>query len=424
MNTGILNNDGQDLQTDLLSIAKENLSDKDFTDFSNFLSECESSVFTDLTNLSNSNKRQLEFKIDFVNERFYLDRVVTYSRIHLKCNDYFKLMIKLSEVCIGHGMYNYAQELLRSVKKENMSRAVQVDSLFIQADIYARKGKWQQSLASLKKAKKIFISLEDQTGLAKCENLIGSIYGEVGKLEKADEHFKKSHELAKSIKDLKLQAMLEINLGIINSIRTDYEVASIYYSDALTKLGMLADYRRMSEVEHNIGMMYREKNEFDAAMSHFDNAINISIMNECHSILAIAYTGKAELLAEHGELVYASAVLQKAFETAHELNDKLTIAEVYRIRGIIARKNKKYQQAENCYKSALVINNKLDARLNTAECNYELALLYREVNDDKTELRYLNNSLTYYNQLNHEPQIAEIRKRLEEIGCTNFGTMT
>lgn len=46
----------------------------------------------------------------------------------------------------------------------------------------------------------------------------------------------------------------------------------------------------------------------------------------------------------------ANAFADKAMAVAHKLNDKLTIAEVYKIKGIIQRSVKNYVLSENYLK--------------------------------------------------------------------------
>ncbi len=49
----------------------------------------------------------------------------------------------------------------------------------------------------------------------------------------------------------------------------------------------------------------------------------------------------------------ANAFADKSMEVAHKINDKLTIAEVYKIKGIIQRTVKNFILAENYFETSL-----------------------------------------------------------------------
>lgn len=405
----------KDLTRDLLEIIKSSLSPMKFTELESFLLKDAPPDKIDLNQLSKTDLAQLNFNIDQSQDRFFLDRTITFSKKHLNNTDYNQLLIKLGELCITHGMYNYANELIGEIKKESESVNLKVDSLFIQANIYAKKGKWIYSLEAIKKAKELYNELNDISGLAECDNVIGSIYAERGQLGEAGKYYKESHRLAKSEKNEKLQAKLEVNLGIINSIENNFDAASIYFSDALKKFKEQNDTKRIAEVEHNIGMMHRDRRDYNTAITHIDNAIQLAMENDFHAILAISYIAKAEILINLDEMDFAFAISKKAMETAHQLNDQITIAEVYRIRGIIYRKKHKYDLAENSLQSALRINKTHDAKLNSAECNYELSQLFRVIQDKEFEKKYLSDALKDFKKLNRQNYIEEIESRLNQL---------
>jgi tetratricopeptide (TPR) repeat protein len=215
--------------------------------------------------------------------------------------------------------------------------------------------------------------------------------------------------------DKKMMAMLEINLGIINNIYENYDVALQYFNSSLLKFEELGDLRRLAEVRHNIGMMYKEQKYYHSALQQFDSAISIAIRNEYHPVLAISYISKAEILLNLEEYSFAAAISEKAMEIAHILDDKITIAEVYRLQGIIHKHLKNYKIAENSLLSALRLNKKLDIQLNIAECYYDLAKLFSEIHDKEEERKYLNESLDYYKKINAKGQIGEIQKRVNQL---------
>jgi tetratricopeptide (TPR) repeat protein len=387
----------------------------DSLEFGRFLLNDKYRNLSGISHLSDSDRSQLEFEITPAKDRYHIDRTITMAKKYLDDEQYLKLLTNLSELCISHGLLNLAHEIINKIKRESKINAISANSLLMLSDLFSRKGKWDKSLTTSRQAKKLYENENNLIGLAKCDNVIGTIYGERGNLKKAKLYFEESLKYALEENDKKMMAMLEINLGIINNIYENYDVALQYFNSSLLKFEELGDLRRLAEVRHNIGMMYKEQKYYHSALQQFDSAISIAIRNEYHPVLAISYISKAEILLNLEEYSFAAAISEKAMEIAHILDDKITIAEVYRLQGIIHKHLKNYKIAENSLLSALRLNKKLDIQLNIAECYYDLAKLFSEIHDKEEERKYLNESLDYYKKINAKGQIGEIQKRVNQL---------
>ncbi len=86
-------------------------------------------------------------------------------------------------------------------------------------------------------------------------------------------------------------------------------------------------------------------------------------------------------------------------EVAYKLSDKLTIAEVYRIKGMIQRNLKNYTLAENFLLTSLRLNKEAGNQLNVAETSNELGLLYRDMGRIKDSEQRFKEALEYSNRL-------------------------
>jgi tetratricopeptide (TPR) repeat protein len=404
-----------DFKNDIVNLVSTYLNQSDVLEFNQHFLMDSSLKKSGISYISESDKSQLDYILAPSKDRFQIDRTITLAAKKLDKDKYVNLLTNLSELCVSHGMLNLASEIISKIKKENKIKAVYANSQLILADILARKGKWDKSLQTVRSAKKVFNQNNDSLGLAKCSNIIGTIHGERGNLSKAKTYFEESLELAKNEDDKKLVAMLEVNLGIVNNIYENYDEALNYFNEALRKLEELGDLRRIAEVRHNIGMMFKEQKYYHSALQQFDSAISIAIRNEYNPILAISYISKAEILVNLEEFSFAAAISDKAKEVAHILDDKVTIAEVYRLQGKIYKSMQNYKLSENSFMSALRINKKLNIGLNVAECYYELASLYSELDNIEEEKKYLNYSLDYYKAFNAASHVQEIETKLSQI---------
>ena len=101
-------------------------------------------------------------------------------------------------------------------------------------------------------------------------------------------------------------------------------------------------------------------------------------------------------------------------EVAYKLNDKITIAEVYKIKGIIQRNKNNFDVAENYLLTSLRLNSETGNKLNYAETSYELGILFKLTNDNKKSNKYFTNALEYYKKIEAKEEIREIEKQIKK----------
>jgi tetratricopeptide (TPR) repeat protein len=117
---------------------------------------------------------------------------------------------------------------------------------------------------------------------------------------------------------------------------------------------------------------------------------------------------KAVAYSETEKFDLAISFAEKSMEISYQLNDKLSIADLYKIQGIVCRKTKVYDLAEEYFYTSLRINRELDNELNHAETSLELGLLYKEMGDENKSVPYLKDAEKYYKKINSKPNVARI----------------
>ena len=151
-------------------------------------------------------RNQLQIEINNCSERIKIDRTVTFSEKTLQADKFFIFLLDLSRLCLSGGRLNLANELFKKVKKNSNNNVRKAESLLGLADVFSRRADWQRSLVTIEEAESIYRELNDNGGLAKCENLLGSIYGERGDLAKAKAYILNSLALINPENDLELAA--------------------------------------------------------------------------------------------------------------------------------------------------------------------------------------------------------------------------
>ena len=128
--------------------------------------------------------------------------------------------------------------------------------------------------------------------------------------------------------------------------------------------------------------------EYYLALEQFNNSITISSDNNYISNCAVSYIGKAFIYAKLKNLPLADAFTDKAMEIACKINDTLSIADIYRIKGIIQSNLNNFELSEEFFENSIRLNDDFESKYNKAESSQELGdlLLTQENRIDEAEI--------------------------------------
>lgn len=348
-----------------------------------------------------------------------IDILITYASDRLETSRHVELLLQLGEFSISIGELKAATEVYNHIffvtDEHTELENVQAYSYLALGDIYSRQAEWQNSIRYLNKAKKLFTGQKDFRGSARCENILGTIYGDKGEIKKAKKHFEESLSYLDQKQDEYLIGMIEINLGIINNIQGNYDQAFTYHQRAIYKFEQMQDFRRLSEVLNNLGMMHTQKGEYDLALKVYDQSISVSLSSGYLPTLVVSYLSKGYIYALLKDITLAQAFSDKGMEGAIKLNDRLSVADIYKTKGIIEKKFGNFVAAENYLVTSIRINQELENILNLAESSLELGILYIEFGKKESALEQLNNSLNYFKKLDSLVMIEKITEIIKGI---------
>ncbi|NWF49325.1 MAG: tetratricopeptide repeat protein [Ignavibacteriaceae bacterium] len=355
-------------------------------------------------------KRQLDLDLYDFSERIQIDRTITYSQKSLSPEDFSSLLINLGKLCISHGRLNLAHEVLTKARRFSIAATLKAESLLALSDVYSRRAKWEESISVLRNARIIYRNANDRTGIARCDNLMGTIYGDQGDFNRAKRCFQSSLSRLMKNENPELVATLENNLGIVEMMLGEKENAVDHFKRALELFDEIRELRRVAEIKYNIGLLYYEMQQFKSAIISFDESIELCLNAHFIPTLCLSYLAKANVLVTLSEFSNAREFADKALEVSHHLDDKLTIADIYRIKGTIERNLKNYNSAENYLLTSHRINVNLKNELNIAESSFELAKLYAEIGKQELKEIYLRGSINYYKQINSTERVKLVEE--------------
>lgn len=402
----------------LNDLLKDFFNIKEISEFSKNLIDKVSEVKSSKRNLTGKSKEQIDIELNEGNFRTGIDLLITFAESRLVKTKFFEFLLSLGQLTITAGEFALAidinEKILNQTKNESEYDSINANAYFALADLLSRQAQWQLCFNIVKKAISIFQAIKDRKGIAKCNNLLGTVYGDLGDLKKAKGYFEECLNFLEKEQDKVLSGKVEINLGIINNIQGNFDLALSYYRRALLNFEKISDNKRIAEIRHNMGMTFLKKNEFDAAISDFDKSISHSLQAGFLPTLGITYVSKAYAYTLMNDFTLAEAFSDKAMEICYKTNDKLSIAEIYKVKGIIQKHLSNYQLSENFLLTSLRINKEHTNRLNEAETYYELGLLYKEMNKKPESKNHFNEALKYFKRINAVVEIKIIQELIAE----------
>jgi tetratricopeptide (TPR) repeat protein len=358
-----------------------------------------------LEDMSEPDKSQVQYNLPKgIDYRLVVDRMITHCEKQLPEDKYYNLLLDLSQLILFAGENAYsleiAQYLQSKVESRNKFASILAEANLIISKIYWSQAYWDECKFYISEATRIFESISSQSGIAKCENMLGTLYGEKGEFDKAQKHLNNALALMNDDDYLSSHAMILTNLGIINTINGEFGKAAWNYKNAIEKFEKLDDVRRLSRVYHNLGMLYTQMENYDAALEEFNKCITVSMENNYLSNCAVAYIGKAYIYTKLNNPELAGAYTDKAMEIAYKINDTLSIADIYKVKGMIQNDMDNFQLSEEMFENSIRIN------INEAESSAEMGKLLQKADRGGEAKTYFEAAVNFYNGLKSENLIA------------------
>ena len=334
------------------------------------------------------------------NFRKEIDRFLTFVTDRISRDTHQKLSLAIAEALAYKGEFETAEEILNNEfhNKQETQPGTTADMFLLKAKIAWNNSEWKSAKKYCKKALEEYSQDDNKKGMCSCSNILGNIYGETGDLKKAEKHYKKALELISDDGNEELHAMLTTNLGIIADMRGDIVEAEKHYLTAKELYKRLDNEFQLGRLNHNLGMLNLQKQAYTAAIEFFDNSINLSMANSHHSNYAVSLIGKATVYMKQAQYELAGNYADKAFEVSFKINDRLTIAEVYRIKGLIQKEQMNYQLAEEYLNMSIRLNENFSNEFNSVESSLDLSRIYYELNRKEQADILTDRAMRYYKE--------------------------
>lgn len=406
-----MKNEYKSILKDLNNLLSNYLTENYAKDFIKILNEDRALDLKPGSGITELEKLQIEYEPpNGINYRLKIDKVITFCGKILPEEKYFNLILDLSQLMIFAGEISYAleiaEDLLSKLRSNRKYANILAETNLMISKIYWSQALWEECNNYIYESIRIFKSIENKEGIAKCENMLGTLYGEKGEFDKAAEHFEKALEYLNGNDNSSSKAMILTNLGIISTIKGNFEKAVWYYKASMKIFDEIKDVRRLSRVYHNIGMLYTRLENYDAALDEFNKCITLSHENDYLSNCAIAYIGKAFIYTKLKNQPLADAYTEKAMEIAYKLNDTLSIADIYKIKGMIQSEMNNFELSEELFENSIRLNKDIESKLNEVESSIELGKLLNKTDREEKAKPYLETANNFLEELKNDKLTA------------------
>jgi tetratricopeptide (TPR) repeat protein len=313
-----------------------------------------------------------------LDEHANLDRLITLCHARLSDEEVCQVLLGIGDVFKLHGETNRAEELytMALARGEQAGKKGFVAEAYMRrGEIYSRKGQWKQSTADLGRSRVIFSELKHREALGRVENILGTNHAEQGKIKQAVESFERALTLFERTQQNQMAGVALMNLGITYNIIGNYDSAVVHYKRAQSCFEEVGDLNRLSELHLNMGMTYLSKRMFKEAIHEFNTSHTISSSMENMSLMGLSGLAKANAYYQLHDLPMALKLVNQVIELFTKSTDRLSLADAYKVKGMIHREMKSFDTAASFLQTSLRINTEINNQLNIAESLFEIGIL-------------------------------------------------
>jgi tetratricopeptide (TPR) repeat protein len=346
-----------------------------------------------------------------------VDISVSYLRSKLSALELVKFLLDTANWLFIHGDKNISLEfynrIIKLSKKMNNKSISDVlaESHMGMANIWAREGNWNDANIHIRKAKAIYSKMNKREGLALTENFLGTIYAENGETTKAKEQFEYALSFLSHSRAKVVRSKINNNLGIVFTMMQRYSSAKEYLLSALEGYSEIKNESKEAEILHNIGMLHLKEGEYSEALSNFELSYKIAKENNLHPITGISLLGLAEVHIILNQIDKANTYLIECQDISYKINDRLTLADSFKVESWICKNQNDFQAAETLLQTSVKINEEFKNFGNLAESHLELGKLYKELQKEQSN-DYLLKALKFYRKSNNAEMINTITSLL------------
>ncbi len=328
-----------------------------------------------------------------------------------------RLLIEAGKMCDLSGDWDQALDRYKRALELCESEEVKAEALKQTAHINSKRGEWEAALDNYKASLEILNRIGNLREAGNIYNSIGYNYFETGDMAKAEQHYNRALEIAQRCDDAQLTADIYSNLGILSCVKGQIDEAIAHYERSIPGYEESNDIHGLAQVYHNLGMAYTDKEVWELAGECYQKSMELCIEIGELDLLSIIYTNRARLALYLHDPSVARIYSDKAFAIFRKTGNKLGMAEVLKLYGVIHSHMRQWDSAERSFRRGIRICEKYSNKLTKAEIHYELGSMNIRRHEKDGALCHLQKALEIYESLGIDNEVRKIQNEIRAIAA-------
>ena len=180
-----MKNNNTNIVKDLKNLLDDYMTKASSSEFIKKLEKDNSVYNNDVSDFTKLDKSQVEYEVPKgIDYRVMVDKMITHCENDLPEEKYYNLLLDLSQLMLHSGKVSFsleiAENLLSKLNTDNKNVSFLAEANLMVSKIYWSQAIWDDCNYYVSKAMQLFLSISSEPGVAKCENMLGTIYGEKG----------------------------------------------------------------------------------------------------------------------------------------------------------------------------------------------------------------------------------------------------
>lgn len=312
------------------------------------------------------------------------DTIITYSASYLEKPDYLNFLFTIAEQCLKYLEFDKAERLFNLLViryKKETTPEMQAKAHHRLGKIYFYKSRLDLAVIELDKSLKLFNKIGDTEGIATVTVARGILSIEQNETARGETLLKEARAIAEKEKYSNLLTTIDMNLGNLYHLRGDWDIAMEHFQRVIDVAARTENDDTLARVYNSIAIIYKSTRQYSDALEHIRKSVAIADKINNQYLKGLSYLVEAEVLCLQSDFSAATAILTTAFSIFSEVGDRLSMAEAYKIYGMINRQQRHYDIAFSFFENSMRINSEYDNLLNLGETYVELAETQRQDGD-------------------------------------------
>lgn len=246
---------------------------------------------------------------------------------------------------------------------------------------YFAQGQYPRALYFFQLALNEHRAVDNEVGICRSLNSVGSVYLAAGHLDAAERSFGDALSIAEKLEEPALLSLSQNNLGEL-ALRRDNPAEAVDSFEAALEYVSAEDRPQEAIVRHNLGVALLREGSVEAAEDSFRRALSLNEAENRKTEAAANWYMLASLRSRQGDYPEAADYARRALDLDKQMENSLGIAKDLRALGAIHTRMEELPEALDYTRRALEVYVALNMVRETGETLETLESLSRQAGEE------------------------------------------